>query len=177
MSNNKLIDLAAFRKLKGLKQSDIAKLIGTSPSFISLVETGNAKLPDGKIDIIINHFGVCGLIPCYDRLVNLEEKLIKDNYLKLQSQSKKTLPFEKELSNSIIEGIKHGRIAITNDIADTIITKYPIVNKNWLITGEGAIFNDEIKMSLLNVEKSISNLAKLIKTLNDKIDDLTSKQK
>lgn len=41
-----MVDIKNFRKANNLKQQELAEYLGTTRSFISLIETGRSKLPD-----------------------------------------------------------------------------------------------------------------------------------
>lgn len=50
-----MIDLKHFRKINKIRQDTLAKYLGVSRSFISLVETGKSNLPDDKIEKLLNN--------------------------------------------------------------------------------------------------------------------------
>lgn len=50
-----MIDLKAFRKANGLTQAEVAQYLSVSAPFITRVETGANKLPDDKLQKLINN--------------------------------------------------------------------------------------------------------------------------
>lgn len=50
-----MIDLKAFRKANGLTQADVAQYLSVSAPFITRVETGANKLPEDKLQKLINN--------------------------------------------------------------------------------------------------------------------------
>jgi len=50
-----MIDLKAFRKANGLTQADVAQYLSVSAPFITRVETGSNKLPEDKLQKLINN--------------------------------------------------------------------------------------------------------------------------
>lgn len=51
----KTVDLKEFRKINFLNQSDVAKHLGISKSFISRVEKGREKLPEKQLQRLIEN--------------------------------------------------------------------------------------------------------------------------
>ena len=50
-----MIDLKAFRKANGLTQADVAQYLSVSAPFITRVESGLNKLPEDKLQKLINN--------------------------------------------------------------------------------------------------------------------------
>lgn len=50
-----MVNLKEFRKANGLKQEDLVDFFGVAKSFISQVENGKSKLPDGKLNELLNN--------------------------------------------------------------------------------------------------------------------------
>lgn len=48
-----MVDLKEFRQVNGLKQKDLAEVLGVSRSFISLIESGVSKLPDKYLQTLL----------------------------------------------------------------------------------------------------------------------------
>lgn len=48
-----MIDLKAFRKANKMTQADLAKVLGTSRSFVGQVECGASKLPDVYLQALL----------------------------------------------------------------------------------------------------------------------------
>lgn len=63
--------------------------------------------------------------------------------------------------------IKRGNNGISLDVADRIVSKFPQVDKLWLLTGEGQMFSDEklrgvqIPFYNVDVEQAIAHVAHL----------------
>lgn len=137
----KLVDLREFRKRNHIKQSDLAEFLDTSASFISLIENGQSKLPESKIDRIMNDAEVQkgwspeGLVPVFDRVRRVIE------YLKKECPIEDTPELERLfLPDNIYADIRYGRIGISMDIAKAIadsISWYFNLNPEWLATGIG----------------------------------------
>jgi transcriptional regulator with XRE-family HTH domain len=177
----KLIDLAFFRKNNDMTQEDLASILNVSRAYISQVENGSNNLSDDKIDSLLEfneQWNTKGLVPCFDRLVELGNSLFDtdhDHYceaVELNPYYPKELflPFKGVLPESTILLIRHGRYAISESIADTIVSVFPQVNKEWLTTGKGEMYVDptkknveETKETLLTLEKRVSEELKLIK--------------
>ena len=68
--------------------------------------------------------------------------------------------------------IKRGNNGISLDVADRIVSKFPQIDKLWLLTGEGQMFADERLRGLqipfydVDVEQGIGNLDRLEITCN-----------
>ncbi len=174
MSN--LVDLRGFRIKNRIKQAELAEFLGTSAAFISLIETGQNKLPEDKIRKILREgamqkpWYVECLIPAYARIMHLHNYL-KENF-SLRYLPPKNSPLY--LNEKIASSIMLGKIDISDDIATAIVDKlkpFVQINKQWLITGEGEMIipsNDEI---------SNTDLKKRIKILEQKYESLLSRIK
>ena len=53
MTGQLIINLKAFRKANGLKQQDLANILGLSRSFIAQIECGASKLPDNYLQALL----------------------------------------------------------------------------------------------------------------------------
>ena len=145
-----LIDLVNYRKKHHLKQSELARFFGTTASYVSLVETGNSKLSRRSLEEFwqrkdIDH---TGLVPCYDRLVQLAKSLCKqglyDNGLYLDLEGRYFEPFEDFFTRDFIYSIKFGQSGITDEMAELLKQKLTRkINKKWLIEGTGDMFIDD----------------------------------
>ena len=167
-----LIDLAGFRKKYGLKQKDVGDLIGTSGSFISLVEKGTSRLPDDKLKMLISKTkGKEGLVPCYDRLENLQKILLMKRYISKESVSQ--YPFEKELTTNTIIQIMLGKSGITNEMATKIIESYPMVNSDWLMFGQSNSMMNSVQFETMDLQ-AISLLQRQNEEIIKKLDKTLS---
>ena len=181
----KLINLVAFRKNNNFTQDDLARILNVSRAYISQVENGTNNLSDQKIDSLLEfdeQWATEGLVPCFDRLVKLGNSLYEtdnDRYCKLVKlnpyypQDLYT-PLLGVLSESSILLIRHGRSAITDAVADTIVSAFPQVNKEWLTTGKGDMYVDPTKK---NVEETKENLQSMNMQLSEKLDSIEEELK
>lgn len=178
MSN--LIDLRGFRLKNHIKQAELAEFLGTSAAFISLVETGQNKMPEDKIRKILREGAIqkpwyveC-LIPAYERIIRLH------NYLKENASVPYTPPTQSPLylNEKIASSICYGRIGINDDIATAIVERfksYISINKHWLITGEGDMILPSIdKMPEVDLKKKIKVLEQKYDALLDRVRQLES---
>lgn len=175
------INLKEFRKRNGIDQVSLAEFLHTSRSFVSLVESGRSKLPDDKIDKIINeglNSGKWDLVPLnpeFFRLYELAETLGNDS----QHQNENPV-FDWKSGQSIFHitpldllKIKYGRLNITDDIAKAISRQFPTVNIEWLQYGNGGMF---ISGNQKPIKKDFSKKDNEdIKTLREEIHDLSMK--
>ncbi|MCT4237311.1 hypothetical protein HZP42_13030 [Elizabethkingia anophelis] len=72
----------------------------------------------------------------------ISQKVLNELLLHLKSNPSK---LAKELgykSNVKIQHIKSGRNGISSDVAADIVNKYPYINYDWLLTGEGEMINN-----------------------------------
>jgi transcriptional regulator with XRE-family HTH domain len=166
MPAQELLTLWDFRRAKNLKQSDIADFLGTTPSYVSLVENGSSKFSDENIDRILLHWGPEGLVPAYARLLALANRLVLDGYLAANNFANETYIFYDYLPFDVVNNIKHARIGITQDIADKLVTHFPFVNKDWLLTGNGDMFKD------VTVEERMANLEERLDRIEAKVDEI-----
>lgn len=163
MDKEKLVDLAAFRGRNGLKQEDLAQLLGVNRSYISQVETGSCRISADKMKKLrevakTKPWFMDDLVPAYDRIeyvyFTVRESLSfepldpheedKDYY----SPEKQALlqQFERDFARVITESVREsiwlGQQGIDSTLADKIIAILPPgfrYNKEWLMTGEGPI--------------------------------------
>lgn len=156
--SNLLVDISGFRQKNSLKQTDLASFLGTTRGYISVLESKRGVLSAKKIDMILERWGVCGLVPCYDRLVQLNVELVKQSYLEPRTLSNDYLPFEDILSKSVVTNIKYGKIGISDELANKIIAEFPHVNKTWLIEGSGNMFFDDTTARLGVIEAKLDLL-------------------
>lgn len=176
------IDLAAFRKANNMSQEDLAELLGTSRGFISMIESGRSKLPEDKLQSIYDSaakntfYFLEPLCPAYARLGEL------DLYLKATKQSYSLLDnlvidgYRMEdalIPKNIQEDIRYGRIGINPPIADKICNKFPSINKEWLLYGEGTIDQPSGMSDMDLIKNYFIQLIDKASKLESKIDKLT----
>lgn len=169
----KKIDVATFRRRNGVKQAELAEAIGKSRGYISVVETTYGKLTPESIDIILSKWGDdCGLIPYYGRLVQLVYALTEQGYLESfypGDVERGYLPFSEILGDSVVKSLRYGQIALTDDIADKIVTAFPAVNKGWILTGEGNMLYDNTQVRLDAIEKRLEGIEKKFDVIDENI--------
>lgn len=161
MEKEKLVDLATFRERNGLKQEDLAKLLGVNRSYISQVETGSCKISAEKMKKIwelskTEPWYMDDLVPALDRLDYLyysvdsslnpyePEKPKEDRFdpAKEAIQQKFEIDFARVVTQAVRENILLGQQGIDSALAEKIIAILPAgyeFNKLWLMTGEGPI--------------------------------------
>lgn len=171
-----LIDLYSFRRINQISQGELAEFLCVTRGFISLIENGKAKLPEDKLSKLRNEgvkekgWDVNDLVPAASRLTALIQA----------AQSKAKENGEEILIRSEILGIPeytikkimNGQVAITPAQADQIAEKFPDLNKDWLMTGEGDMFHvsaDKIPNNTILL-KEIRELKEMISDLNKRVD-------
>ena len=165
------INLEAFRKHNHITQEKIAQYLGTTRGYISLVESGRSKLSDEKIDRLMREgrleegWNIYPLNPSFYNLYTLSEYL--------RSMDDKLSPaFDWESGQNplmiqpleLLE-IKHGKKDITPKIANTIVQRYPYVNKDWVMSGNGDWLLTEAQQT---IRKEISGSEKVL-TIEERI--------
>lgn len=165
------INLEAFRKHNHITQEKIAQYLGTTRGYISLVESGRSKLSDEKIDKLMGEgrleegWNVYPLNPSFYNLYTLSEYL--------RSMDDKLSPaFDWESGQNplmiqpleLLE-IKHGKKDITPKIANTIVQRYPYVNRDWVMSGNGDWLLTEAQQT---IRKEISGSEKVL-TIEERI--------
>lgn len=73
----------------------------------------------------------------------------------------------------------NGKYRITENMANLIVTKYPDVNINFLLTGDGKVSNSPVEHAKYQKKEynTISSLLQRIKTLESRIDALEKRIK
>ncbi len=177
-----LIQLAEYRRQNGLKQSDVAKIFDTSPSYVSLVETGNAKLSKKSLDNFWDSEGIVkvGLIPAYDRLVQLASALSDQGKCKAtpaypnNDTTGQYEPFEHVLTRDVVLNIKYGIAGISDAIVNDLQIYYDTqISKEWLMSGVGEMFIDNTKEVLIDCMTQLyKNLDKRLNELEGRLDTI-----
>ena len=172
-----LICLADFRRRNGLSQAELGQLLGTSPSFISLVESGNSKFSREKMKRIEELSAEQGwflddLVPAFYRLGLLCGYIETSHDLSSETIKKFRKDFDRIVPKSLFESIKYGQQGIDSVLADKIITILPpgyIINKEWLMSGEGPMRPGETTSEDSNGEWEMTIDAKGILSYLEKI--------
>lgn len=153
MDPQNLITLASFRKQNGLKQAEMGEYLQTSGSYVSLVEKGNARLSRKSLENFWSSTAPnkTGLVPAYDRLVQLGTALYRMKKYPLFSlyyapPEEECLyePFEDMFTREAIYAIKFGEVGISEEIAFKLKDRFGSnISKDWLISGIGEMFADD----------------------------------
>jgi transcriptional regulator with XRE-family HTH domain len=182
--SGKLIDITNYRKKNHLKQSQLGFFFDTSASYVSLVETGNSKLSRRSLESFWNNKEIkdhTGLVPCYDRLVQLALALAKKGFYdqakvleyKFDSEVYYNYePFEEYFKREIILSIKYGVTGISDDFAEKLKASFtPKINKDWLIYGKGDMFIDDTPLLILdNLNQYYEQIVVRLDRMERKID-------
>ena len=191
MEMEKLVDLATFRERNGLKQEDLAKLLGVNRSYISQVETGSCKISAEKMKKLwelskSEPWYMDDLVPALDRLDYLyysvdsslnpyEPRKPKEDRFdpaKEALQRKFENDYARVVTQTVRESILLGQQGIDSALAEKIIAILPPgyeVNKQWLMTGEGPIHPGDVVPEESGADYKVSIDAKGIQILLEKI--------
>jgi transcriptional regulator with XRE-family HTH domain len=82
-----MVDLKTFRKKNGITQKELAKFLGITHGFISQVELGKSRLPEDKLEKLLNN----------DRGWAVDDLVEAENSINLQT--------EVERLNKTIDGL------------------------------------------------------------------------
>lgn len=176
-----MINLEMFRKRNGITQIALSEFLGTSRSFLSLVESGRSKLPNDKIDKIMGDgrimkgWDVSDLNPAFCRL---------DQVCRTYSCGNAT-PLDWETGHSVLHispvemlKVKHGRTDISDSVADAVCLQFPEIDRNWLQYGNGTMLKkDNIYRSpepsqRVSNEEEIAFLKRKVQELEEKVEML-----
>lgn len=178
------INLEAFRKHNHITQEKIAQYLGTTRGYISLVESGRSKLSDEKIDKLMGEgrleegWNVYPLNPAFYNLYTLSEYL--------RSMDDKLSPaFDWESGQNplmiqpleLLE-IKHGKKDITPKIANIIVQRYPYVNRDWVMSGNGDWLLTEAQQTIrkeINSNETVLTLEERIAALDRRFCEMMEK--
>jgi len=180
------INLELFRRNNKITQIDLAKFLGTSRSFLSLVESGRSKLPDDKIDKIMGEgriayrWDVSPLNPAFCRLSDVCEAFAMDNSNALNWETGHSIL---HISPVDMLKIKHGKLKITDAVAEDVCIQFPDIDRNWLQYGNGSmlkkdnIYKTPEPSQRVSYEEKIAFLEKKILDLEMKLDALMTAKK
>jgi len=158
------VDLKSFRERNGLKQSDVADIIKSKTSFISMIESGASKFPKDKLELIIAYAGcndldVDSLLPAFHRLKAalkyLEKKKIKS-----------------PVSPQLLDNLQWGKEELTPQIASEVCERCDDINKDWLLTGAGEMLVEKLPVSNEELFESIKHSIALIENLRSEVREL-----
>lgn len=177
MSKTSYIDLASFRKSNGINQSELADFLGTSRSFISLIETGVNKLPADKLEMILasapsKHWHIDELLPHLDRLKKLDQELTNRGVTRINKN-----PLN--LTDEAYRGFQSGRLGFTEQFADEIVndirykSRYININRSWLLTGEGEMILPE---SIEQLANKVRDLERVVDSFRERLRTIEREQ-
>lgn len=184
-----LIYLTDFRKDNKITQQELADFLGTTRSYLSLVESGKSKLADDKIDKIycegrtLQHWDVKKFNPTYFRLYELAL------YIDKQTNGGYPVVFNWSTGENLlyltsmdIDHVRYGKATITDNIINELIKQTPNLNPDWLKYGYGKMILEDESQKGINTKKnttlSISQeelykISSEIIRLEHKLNDLT----
>lgn len=173
-----LVDLAAFRRQNLLSQEALAKLLGTSRGYIGMVESGKSKLSDEKIEKLLQLSTECDLdiaplFPAVFRISTIEAyyqcaEITVHPYVPSEDSD-----IQAPISYSEWKDLSHGKIGISEILADKLVACYPVFNKEWLLTGNGPMLAPEPAKD--DKESTLVSLLKRIDDLEKKLDYIISR--
>ena len=166
------VNLAAFRKRNHLKQQDIADFLGVTRSFVSLVETGKAKLTDYAVHrlYIESEWDPADLVPEYKRFVDIWR-----DYVESIGGELPIWPLEDDnpfgIHDCVIQDLFYGNIGLSDKIADEVMKLVPNLNREWFLSGEGPRYLTKQKTPIGLLEEILEK----IEILNTKLCDVDAK--
>ena len=168
----KYVNLTAFRKRNHLKQQDIATFLGVTRAFVSLVETGRAKLTEHAIRSLYleSKWDPADLVPEFKRFVD-----IWSDYAESIGGELPIRPMDEDnpfgISNGIILDLFFGNIGLNDKIADQVMKLVPNLNREWFLSGEGPRYLIKQKTPIGLLEE----LLEKFEILNTKLCDIDAK--
>lgn len=170
---NNLVCLAEFRQRNGLSQAELGRLLGTSSSYISSVESGNGKFSIEKMqklwDLGEGKWFMEDLVPAYTRLCKAKEDALWCGG-EVSAEA-----FEKAVPAHVMESIKYGQQGIDSLLADKIIAICPPdvhFSKIWLVTGEGEMYAKPVFVEGEGAKIDAEKVFALLSDLKKKQDEL-----
>lgn len=175
------IDLRGFRLANNITQGELADYLGVTRGFISSIENGRANLPDKKLEYLYTmskkekSWDIDRLMPDSTRLRELAGSLLERELHKRNNPKREeyTAVFPNDylgISQETYDRIIKGKSSLTPTVIQQLIKKIPDLNAEWLMTGEGDVFlneipsstnNDEIRQELQEIRKEIATLNKM----------------
>lgn len=142
-----LINLPYFRKRNGLKQEDLARLLGLNRSYISLVEIGKGKMSERRMKALWaladeKGWFMDGLLPAFDRLQQLSAEIDADKALPAKTRQQFQKDFEAAIPGPLFDAIRYGQQGIDPVLADKLVAICPpghVPDREWLIQGNAAL--------------------------------------
>lgn len=186
---DRLIDIGSFRQLNHISQSDLAKYLGISRSFINQVENGKVALPESRLCELLEKspkekgWDIYPLVPAYGRILRLYNILMNDDTTGINRLflGQETNPFD--LGNDVIENIRLGRTGITESVIQSIQEHFPYVNRYWLETGEGSPYSflqsnemgNALAKEVFNLRLEIDRQSQAINRIESYLSDILEK--
>lgn len=170
---NNLVCLAEFRQRNGLSQGELGRLLGTSSSYISSVESGNGKFSFEKMQKLWalgeGKWFMEDLVPAYTRLCKVRDEALWSGGTAFAEA------FEKAVPAHLMESIKYGQQGIDLLLADKIIDICPPdvhFSKIWLVAGEGEMYSKPIYVDGEGVKVDAEKIFTLLSEIKKKQEDL-----
>jgi transcriptional regulator with XRE-family HTH domain len=185
-----LIDIAAFRQVNHITQTDLAKYLGVSRSFINQVENGKAALPESRLEALLDKspkdkmWDIYPLVPAYGRIQKLYNILLNDDNTGINTVFLGVDPDHPfDLDDDVMESLKFARIGITESIIQQIHKCFPYVNRYWLETGEGNPYSflqskemgNELAKEVFNLRLEIDRQSQAIHRMEDSLREIMIK--
>ena len=160
MDQKKYLDLPAFRKSNGLKQTDIANYLGVTPGYISLVENGSSSLSRKNIDKLYESYkwakwDTSLLVPAMNRWWEAQRYC-----LEAYPDERETVLQLFDMPRTTYEKVRYAETNIPKPSIDLVCNRFPELSKEWLLSGSG-------DMLLFNKVEIPPSMEIIIKKLND----------
>lgn len=157
-----------FRHANHLRQQELSEILKTSQSFISSVSKQRNKLPDDKIDLIIEESIRRGwdwepLNPTFYRLYQISS-FYDFNGKEEERFDVKTCESILPIQRKELLEIKHGKIEISDEFAEKIANNLPGLNVEWIKTGLGSTFS--VETEVYTEEENADDITRLISRLD-----------
>ena len=161
---NTLVHLAAFRKVNGLLQQDVADYLDVSRGYISMVEKGASKLSRQNIDKLYRsvgtkHWDTKDLVPAHTRIIKAFGYYNNRYNEQRGGDGKEFKSFF--IPSELADKIKYGELGIPEPLADNLIKVCPEISREWLLYGVGDMIiesHDETPNELEVLRKDIECL-------------------
>lgn len=146
--------LLAYIKAKGLKKHQFEKKCGLSVGYVANIRSSispekmksiTSVFPDLNVDWLITGRGTMfneGMEQEQYQPVDSPVKQRLKDFIKVRGISERQFCLSSGLSTSFVSSI---RKSILPETVELIEETYPELNTGWLLTGKGAMFNDDIE--------------------------------
>lgn len=161
--NDSLIKIEKLRRKLQLTQEELAEKLGVSTRTIQNWEAGKV-IPKTKHTILLSltkESNTMSISPKLfhekDEIMTVKKRLIK--YLGYKKIGQKRFALSVGLSSGYVNAIKN---SIQPATIEKISIQYPDLNVAWLLTGQGAMINEQSTNSMIDIEgvKNVINYLK-----------------